>query len=118
MSDLTGATQRVPQGSDSSQSTSVGFTRGSRHERWYWGRGHDDIDPVVVDRLIAGHRIPANVVERREAVRQMHARGFTYSQMCARLGVAERRVWGDLAALGLAQPRRRTKDTRRDREVA
>lgn len=51
-----------------------------------------ELDPVVVDRLVSGRPQPATVPERVAAVRRLHERGLTASQIAGRLGVTTRSV--------------------------
>jgi hypothetical protein len=52
-----------------------------------------DMDEVAVLRALDGDRtIILNVAERREAVRQLHARGLSDSVIAARIGAADRTV--------------------------
>lgn len=81
----------------------IGGEAGSRRAgtRWAPHLAHD-IDPVVVDRLIA--RVPVEGYtswERREAVRRMHRWGLTPTQIARRLDIHDRQVWRDLERLRL-----------------
>lgn len=74
------------------------------HLRWARDLA-DDVDPVVVDRLVAGDQTETgNAWERREAVRRLRARGDTYSEISARLNLDEQQIWRDLTRAGMTQP--------------
>jgi hypothetical protein len=68
-----------------------------------WARAlADDIDPVVVDRLVAGQPVPSYTsYERREAVRRLHTSGLSNAAIAARLGVHDGQVHRDFTALGI-----------------
>lgn len=53
-------------------------------------RSRDDVDPVVVERLVAGRPARATVAERLEAVRALA--GLTGHEIAERLGVSLRSV--------------------------
>jgi hypothetical protein len=46
------------------------------------GGTDDDIDPVVVDRLVAGHRTPSTNAEKCEAMRRWLAMGKSEASLC------------------------------------
>lgn len=45
-------------------------------------RSHDDIDHAVVERLLAGERIPSTRAEKDEAMRRWRARGRSERELC------------------------------------
>lgn len=60
-----------------------------------------DVDPVVVERLIAGKRVPHTRAERLAAIAQMHAAGMLPNPIALRLHRSHGNVMRDLAELGL-----------------
>lgn len=74
------------------------FRRGS------WSRAAaDDIDPVVIDRLMTGQPTHCTAWERREAVKQLRLAGNTYSQIAATLRIGQEQVARDLRRAGLTR---------------
>lgn len=66
----------------------------------------DDVDEVVVERLIAGtHTGPSRPAERRAAILALRASGVSVKQTAIRLGLNEQTVWRKLRDLGLTTPR-------------
>ena len=66
--------------------------------------GWDDVDEVVVYRLVNRHPLatPPRKAERREAVRQLRLNhGMTWPQIAEHLGILQRTVHRDMVALGL-----------------
>lgn len=60
------------------------------------------IDPVQVDAAVAWHPRPdINLRERREAIRVLHARGLSDSEIAERVGCWDRTVLRNRQALGL-----------------
>lgn len=55
------------------------------------GRLPDDVDPVIVDRLLLGQRVPSTRAEKFEAMRQWLASGRLERDLCAQHGWAEAR---------------------------
>lgn len=55
------------------------------------GGSDDDIDPVVVDRLFAGHRVASTRAEKVEAMRRWLASGRSQRSLCAIHGWQESR---------------------------
>lgn len=50
------------------------------------------IDPIAVERTIAGEPLPLNLAERREAIARLDAARLSASAIAAKLGIAERTV--------------------------
>lgn len=65
----------------------------------------DDIDEVVVERLMYGRRYsgPVRVAERREAVRRLRLAGHSATDIAGRLHVPSRMVQRDVSLLGLSR---------------
>lgn len=62
----------------------------------------DEIDVIAIQLVVSeGASVPLTRAERREAVRQLHARYLNDREISELLGVAERTVGFDRAALGL-----------------
>ena len=55
------------------------------------GRNPDDVDEAVVDRLLAGIRVPSTPAEKREALRRWIERGGSERALCERHGWKEGR---------------------------
>lgn len=65
-------------------------------------RRRTSIDPVQVDAAVSWHPRPdINIRERREAIRVLHARGLSDSEIAARIGCADRTVLRNRKILGL-----------------
>ena len=62
-----------------------------------WSRDQADIDPVVVERLLAGEMVPCTAWERRAAVAELVRRGVSKRQVTFILGMHHRQVYRDLA---------------------
>lgn len=56
----------------------------------------EDIDPIVVDRLVAGERIPFTHGERVQAVHRLFAQGVPKKAIARQIGVHHRQVYRDL----------------------
>lgn len=56
----------------------------------------DDIDPIVVDRLVNGRDVECNAWERRLAAQRLRRSGWKLSEIAERLGIHERQVTRDL----------------------
>lgn len=52
----------------------------------------DDVDEVVVRRLVNGQRVRANTAERAEAARILTARKLSAAEIARRMGVSSRTV--------------------------
>jgi hypothetical protein len=57
-------------------------------------RGHTrtaktDIDPVVIERMLAGDRVPMTTAERRAVVNTMRERGYSFLRIEARTGISK-----------------------------
>ena len=61
----------------------------------------DGIDVVAVELAVQGARVALTTDERRDAVRQMHARGHGDRLIAHILDVSEKTVWNDRGKLGL-----------------
>lgn len=59
------------------------------------------VDDVAVLRAVEGSRVSLTIQERREAVRQLHARGLNDKPIAAMLGVTSKTIERDRAFLGL-----------------
>lgn len=72
---------------------------GSQYRWCLTCRGGDGIDPVAVQRAVAGDP-PGRLTpaERRAAVAQLHPR-LSGARIAARLGVTDRTIWRDLATI-------------------
>jgi hypothetical protein len=67
----------------------------------------NDIDTVIVDRLVAGQPVASyTTYERREAVRRLAATGIPRKVIARRLSLDSRQVYRDLEAIGAAIQRR------------
>lgn len=83
--------------------TLPGGTNMTRTHRWA-GDLADDIDPVMVERLVDGERPDGYTAwERREAVRRLRLDGLYLRQIATRLGVQPRQVTRDLERYGLVK---------------
>jgi hypothetical protein len=61
-------------------------------------RRRTDLDPVVVERVLAGERLPMTPAERAEVVRQARARGWSEAVIAQRTGIArgtDRKRYGE-----------------------
>jgi hypothetical protein len=61
------------------------------------GRNRDDLDPVVVDRLVAGEHVESTRAERDEAMRRWRAAGRSERSLCELFGWHEGRYGRDAA---------------------
>jgi hypothetical protein len=61
------------------------------------GRNRDDLDPVVVDRLLAGEHVDSTRAERDEAMRRWRAAGRSERSLCELFGWHEGRYGRDAA---------------------
>src|SRR3954454_15490916 len=67
-----------------------------------WSRAFaDDIDSVVVERLVDGQRVECTAWERRAAVAELRRKGRSHSQIADHLHMAERQVVRDLERAGM-----------------
>lgn len=65
--------------------------------------GKTDVDELLVEHVVAGHRAGRlTVAERREVVRRLHANGLNDQQIADRTGMADRTVLRIRRDLGLA----------------
>jgi transcriptional regulator with GAF, ATPase, and Fis domain len=55
-------------------------------------RPAEQVDPVVVSRAASGHRVPTTMAERIQVVAALTARGYSATEIAARLGVTDRTV--------------------------
>jgi hypothetical protein len=85
-----------------------------------WSRAYaDDIDRVVVDRLVDGQPADCTAWERREAVVRLRRRNLSHRQIAQQLRMPERQVTRDLDRAGLSDTgllRRRRDNARQRRE--
>lgn len=72
--------------------------------RWTWKRCYrNDIDDIVVDRLVAGEHVNGTRYERMEAVRRLHRQGMNIAAIARHLKMQSRQVYRDLYYLNLIQ---------------
>ena len=50
------------------------------------------VDPIAVERAVAGDRVPLTVPERHQVIQRLTASGLSANQIADRLGVAQRTV--------------------------
>src|SRR4051794_511581 len=76
---------------------------GDTLHRWA-GDLADDVDPVMVERLMAGLRPTTYTAwERREAVQRLRLGGLCHREIAERLDIDPRQVYRDLERVGLAR---------------
>lgn len=76
---------------------------GDTLHRWA-GELADDIDPVMVERLMDGAKPDGYTAwERREAVRRLRLNGLCHREIAVRLDISDRQVCRDLERVGLTR---------------